>query len=83
MSVTEEYTEMSGQGEGSSSGGSEEERSFIRSEEQDDFIKWVSAHEEQVQNVLCGSKEFGGESFCGGRHVRGIMDSVFSRGVIP
>jgi hypothetical protein len=31
----------------------------------EDFAKWVSAHEEQLQRLICNSKEFRGERFCG------------------
>ena len=42
-------------------------------------MKWVSAHEEDVKEILCTSGTFSRESFCGLRH-RTQLAGTFSWG---
>jgi hypothetical protein len=41
----------------------------------DDFIKWISAHEDQVRQILCSTRNFTEESFCGDRPKKMYEDS--------
>lgn len=49
----------------------------------DDFIKWISAHEEQVRDILCRSSQFTGESFCAGRRGSEYERTFLWRGGAP
>jgi hypothetical protein len=76
MTVTRDVSQMSGQGEGLSRGGGEETESRIHKQ----FIEWVSAHEEQVQEIICHSRQFSNEPFCGAEHVSRGEDTSLWRG---
>jgi hypothetical protein len=76
MTVTRDVSQTSSQSEGLSRGGGEETESRIHKQ----FIEWVSAHEEQVQEIICHSKQFSGEPFCGAEHVSTGEDKSLWRG---
>jgi hypothetical protein len=76
MTVTRNVSQTSGQAEGLSRCGGEETESRIHKQ----FIEWVSAHEEQVQEIICHSKQFSGEPFCGAEHVSRGEETSFWRG---
>jgi hypothetical protein len=61
----------------------EEESAPTEGRVHEQFIKWISAHEEQVQQILCHSNEFKRESFCGEVDVSRDEGSFLWRGAAP
>ena len=57
-----ELSEMAEGGEAIIHGYREEEPTSKESTVHDDFIKWISAHEGQVQKVLCNSRDFANDT---------------------
>jgi len=64
-------------------GRGEEQSAPTESRGHEQFIKWVSAHEDQVQQILCHSNEFKRESFCGEVDVSRDEGSFLWRGAAP
>jgi hypothetical protein len=52
------------EGEGLIYQGTEDSTSMER-KRHEEFVKWVDAHEEQVRKIICNSRQFAGEQFCG------------------
>ncbi len=77
MAVVSDFPQMSGEGEGRARGEQTERRIH------DQFIEWVSSHEEQVHEILCHSREFRKEPFCGEVNVGRGEDSFLWRGAAP
>jgi len=83
MSVIGNVSNESGESEGLAKGRGEEESAPTERQVHEQFIKWISAHEEQVQQILCHSSEFHRESFCGEVDVRRDEGTFLWRGAAP
>ena len=75
-----EVSEMAEGGEAIVHGYTEEEPAPMESKAHDDFIKWITAHEDQVRQILCSTRNFAEQSFCGERHPKMYEDSFLWRG---
>jgi hypothetical protein len=65
MTEVKDFYGLSNESEGRIYQGSDDDPTSFEQRSRKDFSKWVSAHEEQVQRLICNSQEFGGERFCG------------------
>jgi hypothetical protein len=83
MSDIGNVSKESGASEGLAKGRGEKESAPTESRVHEQFIKWISAHEEQVQQILCHSNEFKRESFCGEVDVSRDEGSFLWRGAAP
>jgi hypothetical protein len=83
MSDIGNVSKESGAGGGILKGRGEEEFAPTESRVHEQFIKWISAHEQQVQQILCHSNEFKRESFCGEVDVGRGEDTFLWRGAAP
>jgi hypothetical protein len=63
MAAKMEFTGLS-EGEGVIYRSSEDPTSIDR-KRHEEFVKWVDAHEERVRKIICNSRQFAGEQFCG------------------
>jgi hypothetical protein len=78
-----ELSEMAEGGEAIVHGYREEEPATKESKVHDDFIKFITVHEDQVRQILCSTRNFTEESFCGDRPKKMYEDSFLWRGVAP
>jgi hypothetical protein len=83
MPVRGKVSNESGESEELAKGRGEEESAPTEIQVQEQFIKWISAHEEQVQQFLRHSNEFNRKSFCGEVDVSRDEGSVLRRGAAP
>jgi hypothetical protein len=83
MPVIGNVSKQSGESEEVAKGRGEEESAPTESQVQEQFIKCISAHEEQVQKLLRHSRKFIRESICGQVDVSRDEGSFLWRGAAP